>query len=523
MRILLENLHSPEKDYLRLKMVIIVWVGILIMIPIWLNFIQVYRSPLPFDTIDSLTDWNNSFKLNIWLYQKQPNNLQSIQKQVQTGLDDIFKATKQKVRLAFNVETTNDVYVPTLPGNYALEIICDSKKNSIDVQANRLLKLSLISCKSDYVSTQIVSTLTSLFIQEYKDLTSGKPAELDKMRVLKYSSQYQLLFSLAVGNPGDGIVSWDIAPAIHHYIQPLIDKFANLSTIVVSSQILNYATLSVQPSKSFRDQKAVFTLFPKDLTHFINSAEWNLASVVSADPPIHMILYIPSSDISPLQIVQSNGNPLATNSFLIPQWGGISVKNFKERYPVTQLKIDDLHPVMEIFTNQLRSLLGISPLKFHSKDSLLKDFTIKVHENSAVGVTDWELDKLIRSRAVQNVLNTISTLTSLTSMLKNLENMAVLDHITELVDTSLMSLTNATNSMLNGDFNQASILARKSIVLAEKAFFDPTMVALLYFPAEHMLAIYMPFFIPIAVPMISALSKEVKIYMAKRRKLAKKE
>jgi phosphatidylinositol glycan class S len=58
----------------------------------------------------------------------------------------------------------------------------------------------------------------------------------------------------------------------------------------------------------------------------------------------------------------------------------------------------------------------------------------------------------------------------------------------------------------------ASQEAKNAIVDAEKAFFDPNMVSMLYFPAEHLLAIYMPFFVPIAVPMVTALYKEFKIW-----------
>jgi phosphatidylinositol glycan class S len=67
--------------------------------------------------------------------------------------------------------------------------------------------------------------------------------------------------------------------------------------------------------------------------------------------------------------------------------------------------------------------------------------------------------------------------------------------------------------------NDAAQRATVAISFAERAFFDPTMVSMLYFPAEHILAIYMPFFIPIAVPMISTLVKEIKQLKNRRRKV----
>jgi len=47
-------------------------------------------------------------------------------------------------------------------------------------------------------------------------------------------------------------------------------------------------------------------------------------------------------------------------------------------------------------------------------------------------------------------------------------------------------------------------------VSAESAFFDPTMVSMLYFPDEHRYAVYMPFFVPIAVPLLLAAKAEWK-------------
>jgi phosphatidylinositol glycan class S len=56
-----------------------------------------------------------------------------------------------------------------------------------------------------------------------------------------------------------------------------------------------------------------------------------------------------------------------------------------------------------------------------------------------------------------------------------------------------------------------------AIERSEKAFFDPTMVSMLYFPDEHKYAIYMPLFVPISVPMIMAVIKEFKEARRKRK------
>lgn len=60
-----------------------------------------------------------------------------------------------------------------------------------------------------------------------------------------------------------------------------------------------------------------------------------------------------------------------------------------------------------------------------------------------------------------------------------------------------------------------SATARRNAV---KAFFDPTMVGMMYFPDEHKLAIYVPLFVPLLFPLISRFFKEIKYQRTKPRK-----
>ena len=60
----------------------------------------------------------------------------------------------------------------------------------------------------------------------------------------------------------------------------------------------------------------------------------------------------------------------------------------------------------------------------------------------------------------------------------------------------------------------------RTLTLASRAFFNPGMLALLYFPAEHKYAVYTPLFAPVAVPLLVTLLKEVSAWR-KARKLRK--
>jgi phosphatidylinositol glycan class S len=102
-----------------------------------------------------------------------------------------------------------------------------------------------------------------------------------------------VVYSLVVGNPNDAVVTWEIEKAIDHFLNPVLYQFSNITAFTVSSQILNYATLIQKPRKLQND----YVLYPKELAHYLNSAEWNLASVVSSSPAIHFVLYIPEKSV----------------------------------------------------------------------------------------------------------------------------------------------------------------------------------------------------------------------------------
>jgi len=52
---------------------------------------------------------------------------------------------------------------------------------------------------------------------------------------------------------------------------------------------------------------------------------------------------------------------------------------------------------------------------------------------------------------------------------------------------------------------------------AAESFHHPTMMALLYFPDEHRLAVYFPLLVPIMVPFLATAAKEFKIWKASDR------
>ena len=59
----------------------------------------------------------------------------------------------------------------------------------------------------------------------------------------------------------------------------------------------------------------------------------------------------------------------------------------------------------------------------------------------------------------------------------------------------------------------------EALSLASHAFFNPGMLAMLYFPAEHKYAVYTPLFASISVPLIVALGREIYAWRRSRERL----
>lgn len=55
---------------------------------------------------------------------------------------------------------------------------------------------------------------------------------------------------------------------------------------------------------------------------------------------------------------------------------------------------------------------------------------------------------------------------------------------------------------------------------SERAFFDPSLLHLLYFPDDQKFAIYIPLFLPMAVPILHSLAK---IFLETRKNWKKPE
>jgi len=320
-------------------------------------------------------------------------------------------------------------------------------------------------------------------------------------RVVKYAPRYRLAFTLLNedATSGHASLSWEVHQAIHHYLRHMLDRLSTLHNFTIESQVQLHAPLAFNPTALEVNDTRIYGLTQEDLTVFVNSAEWTLSSSVSNDPVLHFVLFIPSSQNDPLYILDQDGAPTNSNAFILPQWGGIVVMNL----PRTHLSALDLHPTFSTFQQQLMALLGIPTLSPFVKSTESQPFT------------NWQLDALIRQRALENVKDSKETLQSIVALVNQIENMPVGQDVKGDIQDALSALDQA-HAAESSSSTLALHYSAEALKLSSRAFFNPGMLALLYFPAEHKYAVYTPLFASVAAPLIAAVLRE---FLAWRRSL----
>lgn len=165
-----------------------------------------------------------------------------------------------------------------------------------------------------------------------------------------------------------------------------------------------------------------------------------------------------------------------------------------------------LEDIMLTFERQLLSLLGVPELP--QGVTLLE---------SAASPSDWQLDALLRRRAVENVQDTVETLQSIIKLVDQIKNMPVKGDvrgdIRDALAASDMTFDTASKSAAS-----TLLHSSRALTLSSRAFFNPGMLALLYFPPEHTYAVYAPLFAPISLPLIAPIVKELLSWWKGRRR-----
>ncbi|CAG8526932.1 603_t:CDS:10, partial [Cetraspora pellucida] len=512
----MEKIQDNDKS--RRLIIISFWVVILIGLPLWWKTTEVYRAQLPFAEIEEWSKWEAfdlNFPINFIIHiadaKSDVNDYKTFSNRIENSIiskyNSIYSINNdtgypKSIHFPVKIEVVKwSTWMNTLQEGYDSDLLKvsvnkngqygfyilprnNSSKTRILVgnQRQAIVEMDHWNIGKHFIllnMSRIISDTLNKILFAIKKFIREPSAEakvdVDSMRTMKYSPMYQVTFSLMNENPSTLLVDWDIKQAVIKYLKPFVDKISIISNLTVDSQIQHYARLTFEPQKNLHNDENYFYLTPDLLPHFINAAEWNLASAVSSYPTLNFILYVPSKDQSPLYIKDSKGNIMENNAFLIPRWGGVIINNPDRSVGTYMFTFDELKSVMSIFIMQLRGLLGVQDFWMEARSGLDSSINVEFMSPPSTAITMWELDSLVRRRIAENIVSTISTLKSLSQLVAEIPNMVVLDHIQTEVLLALDSLKKSCASLHAGQYETALQHAKKAIERAESAFFDPTM------------------------------------------------
>ncbi|KAH0580841.1 hypothetical protein H2248_011999 [Termitomyces sp. 'cryptogamus'] len=471
-----------QADHVRRSIIVAYWLIIIAALPLWWHTTSIERLSLPSSRVIEQARHNLRVPVRIGL---QPGlDRHELQKQLESMMP------RQWEGLYIHLHETDDnglhgsrstqywTKSSNFDGSYTVH---DSEKTSV---YGRRLVFPTASTFS------LASTLSALIAPP-----------ISHHRVVQYSPRYRLSFTLLNedASAGNSFLEWDVKHAIHYHIQPVLTQLKGLHNFTIESQVQFHAPLAFTP----RTLETGFGIEPEDLTVFVNSADWTLSSSVSNDPVLHFVIFVPSTSRRPLRILDQNVTVSPSISFLLPQWGALVIFNPDESTNGTKLASSSLDTIFTAFSDHLLALLGVPSLP----PNIVK---------TSNELTQWQLDALLRYRTLGNFLGSQDTLRSIVSLVDQIENMPVGQDVRGDVQGALSALEETFKVSKESLIDTFRFSAR-ALTLSSRAFFNPGMLAMLYFPAEHKYAVYTPLFASTVIPVLVAALREIAAWRRQRK------
>lgn len=117
----------------------------------------------------------------------------------------------------------------------------------------------------------------------------------------------------------------------------------------------------------------------------------------------------------------------------------------------------------------------------------------------------WEFDNLIRQVTVKQLSKTLESLESLEKLLNKISNIVIEEEISKRMFDAIEYAHKSIDELENYGLAKAFEYSSKAFSNSENAFYNPSLLSLLYFPEDQKYAIYFPLFFPIAIQLGSYL------------------
>ncbi|WFD36751.1 GPI transamidase component [Malassezia cuniculi] len=375
----------------------------------------------------------------------------------------------------------------------------------------------------DVLASTVAAHLAPFVGRPASDVFEKKPRS--DSRAIQYVPRVRLVFSLLNEDAaaGGAAAGWELGDALESYtrgaartspalapLAQILDKLSGIHEFELESQVQWYAPLDLDLDARSNGTSPILTL--DDLSVFINSEQWNLESYGIASGPepfrehhsehtLHFVLFLPSAAHSPLVLRNALGEEVADPAWLVPQWGGVAVSSCNASSALgPALTMDELAKPIEHFASQLARLLGI-------EQRMLSDETPELRRIA--------VDGLLWRRTLEASGNAVETLASIVHLVEKITILGVSASVRDNILLALSKLDALNEHGLSAE--KLLSLASDAQTYASRAFFHPSMLAMLYFPDEHKYAVYTPLFGPLTVPLIATVFREISQWKARRR------
>ena len=332
--------------------------------------------------------------------------------------------------------------------------------------------------------------------------------------------EYEVLISILNPRPDLQNIHWNVKQATEKYLRPFLNEFSELSKFTLKSQ-WKYQVELKYGSQQIKDDTKMgrhFAMEHESLPQIITSIERKLGTDVANKPCLHLVVYAPPCSAAPVYIYKEGQrvSNYSFDSFISAKWGGIVIANPSDAVcssanenEVQQVYVHS-HEVMDFVLYELRKIFELEiemPFAGASIESL-----------GQIQPRLWEKDMYLRNGAIHLITSASSTLQSLIKLLDDIKNIVIGDHVAAEIYKAYDNIVDAKKRLAVNDIHGAVKFAREAFIAAEKAFNDPSLLELLYFPEEQKYAIYIPLYLPIMIPVIFSLGAVKKYFFPKAKK-----
>lgn len=497
-------------------------------VPMWWKTTETHRAPLPSDSIAALDEIPITFTIELGLFTSNDERTNKLAQELDTFFkgNDIFGA--KIIKIKFDPSELTNIKTPAkleqiLAKHYEIKpgnlLIAEWKALEEDVLVTSERTIFITDKTS---SEKIYQVIRSWIVRDYKIRSILGQVKTFDGKQLRHnfpppSPEYEVLVSVLNPRPDLQLLHWNVKKAIEIYLQPFFNEFKDLSEFTLKSQ-WKYQLELKYDSKQIKDETKMgrhFAMEKDTLPQIITSIERKLGTDVANKPCIHLVVYAPPCKMAPVYVYQGGKrvSNFTFDSFISAKWGGIVIANpsdnvcssiNEEESTEAQEIYLHSHEVMDFVLFELRKIFELEieiPLDYATLVSL-----------EQIKPRLWETDMHLRNGAIHLIASASSTLQSLIKLLDDIKNIVIGDHVGAEIREAYENIVKAKEFLANNEIQNSVKHARKAFIAAEKAFNDPSLLELLYFPEEQKYAIYIPLYLPILIPVIFSLNSIRKFF-----------